>query len=158
MAKMEGAKAVSLAFRIVALGLSVAAAVVMGTASQLITNSGRGNNVVSSGDYSALVYFVVGSAISAVFVALALYLFVHGSGSGTGSLVVSLLDAAAQAILFSASGAALAAHGCFVSGADAFRGRTDTAAAIGVCAAAAVSVAALTRDAQSGAFSVSFCA
>ena len=41
MAKMEGAKAVSLAFRIVALGLSVAAAVVMG-------------NVVSYGDHSAL--------------------------------------------------------------------------------------------------------
>jgi hypothetical protein len=52
--KMEGAKAVSLAFRIVALALSVAAAVVMGTASQLIIiNSGRGT-VVSYSDYSAL--------------------------------------------------------------------------------------------------------
>ena len=100
---------------------------------------------------------MVGSAISAVCAAVGLYLFVHGGGSGTGSFAVSILDAAAQAILFSASGAALAAHGCFVGGADAFRGRTDTAAAIGVCAAVAVLVAALTRDAPSGGLSFSFC-
>jgi hypothetical protein len=53
--KMDGAKAASLAFRIVALALSVAA-VVMGTAGQLIVNSGSGTVVdVSYGDYSALV-------------------------------------------------------------------------------------------------------
>ena len=100
---------------------------------------------------------MVGSAISAVCAAVGLYLFVHGGGSGTSSFAVSILDSAAQAILFSASGAALAAHGCFVGGADAFRGRTDTAAAIGVCAAVAVLVAALTRDAPSGGLSFSFC-
>uniref|UniRef100_A0A453M273 CASP-like protein n=1 Tax=Aegilops tauschii subsp. strangulata TaxID=200361 RepID=A0A453M273_AEGTS len=45
-------------------------------------------------------YFVVGSVISAVCSALALYLFVvHGGG---GSIAVSLLDAAAQALLFAA--------------------------------------------------------
>ena len=54
MAKIDGAKAVSLSFRIVGLGLSVAAAVLMGTASQLIIDSGRGR-VVSYSDYSALV-------------------------------------------------------------------------------------------------------
>jgi hypothetical protein len=54
--KMDGAKATSLAFRIVALALSVAAAVVMGTASQMIINSGRGTVVdVSYSDYTALV-------------------------------------------------------------------------------------------------------
>ncbi|XP_051229528.1 CASP-like protein 1U1 [Lolium perenne] len=148
---MEGAKAVSLAFRIVALALSVAAAVVMGTANQLIIiNSGRGT-VVSYSDYSALVYFVVGSVISVFCGALALYLFVHRGG---GSLAVSLLDTAALAILFSASGAALASRRCFVDGADTFSWRTGTAAAIGVCAAAAVWVAALTRETPRGDFSL----
>ncbi|KAK1647975.1 hypothetical protein QYE76_065780 [Lolium multiflorum] len=150
--KMEGAKAVSLAFRIVALALSVAAAVVMGTASQLIIiNSGRGT-VVSYSDYSALVYFVVGSVISVVCGALALYLFVVHRGGG--SLAVSLLDTAALAVLFSASGAALASRRCFVDGADTFSWRTGTAAAIGVCAAAAVWVAALTRETPRGGFSL----
>ncbi|KAM0913857.1 hypothetical protein ACQ4PT_011884 [Festuca glaucescens] len=142
---MDGAKAASLAFRIVALALSVAAAVVMGTANQLMVDSGRSRGVVSYNykHYSALVYFVAGSAISVVCGALALFLFVYRGG---GSLTVSLLDTAVQAILFSASGAALAARDCFTGGTDALRGRTGTAAAIGVCAAAAVSVAALTRD------------
>ncbi|XP_048532194.1 CASP-like protein 1U1 [Triticum urartu] len=124
MAEMSGAKAASLALRIVALALSVGAAVVMGS-------------VVSYN--SALV------VVSAVCSALALYLFVvHGGG---GSIVVSLLDAAAQALLFSASGAALAARGCFAGGADAFRGRVGIAAAVGTCAAAAVLVAALAGNA-----------
>uniref|UniRef100_A0A453M2F2 CASP-like protein n=1 Tax=Aegilops tauschii subsp. strangulata TaxID=200361 RepID=A0A453M2F2_AEGTS len=92
-------------------------------------------------------YFVVGSVISAVCSALALYLFVvHGGG---GSIAVSLLDAAAQALLFSASGAALAARGCFAGGAGAFRGRVGIAAAVGACAAAAVLVAALAGNAPS---------
>ena len=55
MAKTEGRKAVSLASRIVALALSVAAAVVMGTASQLIVDSSGRGSVVSTGNYSALV-------------------------------------------------------------------------------------------------------
>ncbi|KAE8810559.1 CASP-like protein 1U1 [Hordeum vulgare] len=127
---MGGAKAASLALRIVALALSVAAAVVMGS-------------VVSYN--SALVYFVVGSVVSAVCSALALYLFVvHGGG---GSIAVSLLDAAAQGLLFSASGAALAARGCFAGAADAFRGRVGIAAGVGACAAAAVLVAALAGNA-----------
>jgi hypothetical protein len=94
-------------------------------------------------DSSGRRYFVAGSAISAVCGALALFLSVYRGG---GSLTVSLLDTAAQAILFSASGAALAVRDCFTGGTDALRGRTGTAAAIGVCAAAALSVAALTRD------------
>ncbi|KAK1647976.1 hypothetical protein QYE76_065781 [Lolium multiflorum] len=134
---MDGTKAASLAFRIVALALSVAAAVAMGTANQLMVVSYNYKH------YSALVYFVAGSAISAVCGALALFLFVYRGG---GSLTVSLLDTTVQAILFSASGAALATRDCFSAGADALRDRTGTAAALGVCAAAAVSVAALTRD------------
>jgi hypothetical protein len=54
--KMDGAKAASLAFLIVSLALSVAATIVMGTASQLIINSGRGTVVyVSYSNYIALV-------------------------------------------------------------------------------------------------------
>jgi hypothetical protein len=64
---------------------------------------------------------VVGSVVSVVCGALALYLFVHRGGS---SLAVSLLDTAALAILFSASGAALASRRCLVDSADTFRGRT----------------------------------
>jgi hypothetical protein len=57
IAEMDGAKAASLAFRIVALALSVAAAVVMGTANQLMVDSGWGRGVVSYNykHYSALV-------------------------------------------------------------------------------------------------------
>jgi hypothetical protein len=94
---------------------------------------------------------VVGSVVSVVCGALALYLFVHRGG---GLLAVSLFDTAVLAILFSASGAALASRRCLVDGADTFRERTGTAAAIGVCAAAAVSVAALTREAPRGGFSL----
>ncbi|KAM0913855.1 hypothetical protein ACQ4PT_011883 [Festuca glaucescens] len=152
--KMEGAKAVSLVFRIVALALSVAAAVVMGTTSQLIIiNSGRGT-VVSYSDYSALVYFVVGSVISVFCGARALYLFVHRGG---GSLAVSLLDTAALAILFSASGAALVFAAPLLRtrcGSGTFTWRTGTAAAIGMCAAAAVWVAALTMEMPRGGFSL----
>lgn len=50
MAEVEGAKAVSLVFRIAVLGLSVAAAVVMATASQFVHGGG-----VSYSKYSALV-------------------------------------------------------------------------------------------------------
>jgi hypothetical protein len=96
---------------------------------------------------------VVGSVVSVVCGALALYLFVHRGGS---SLAVSLLDTTALAILFSASGAALASRRCLVDSADTFRGRTGTAAAIGMCAAVAVSVAALTREAPLGGFSLAW--
>jgi hypothetical protein len=55
--KMDGAKAASLAFRIITLAMSVSAAVMMATASQLIINSGRGTVVdVSYTNYNALVY------------------------------------------------------------------------------------------------------
>ena len=90
---------------------------------------------------------MAGSIISVVCGALALYLFVHRAG---GSLAVSLLDTVAQAILFSACGAALASRRCLVDGADTFLWRTGTAVAIGVCAAAAVFVAALTTDTPRG--------
>lgn len=87
------------------------------------------------------------SAVSAIFAALALYWFVHG-----GSRRVWALDAAAQALLFSASGAALAARGCFVDGADggAFGSRTGVAAAVGAGAAVAVALAALTSFSPRG--------
>ncbi|XP_062183043.1 CASP-like protein 1U1 [Phragmites australis] len=163
---MAEGKAVSLVFRIAAVVLSVAAAVVMGTASQLIVvGGGRGSSssyVVSYSHYNALVYFVAAGAISAVCSALALYTSAVREAT-IGSLpLVPLLDAIAQALLFSAAGAAFAARGVVgvaagpwgspgsvCDAAGAFCGRVSTAAAIGVFAAAAVAVAALTsKDAR----------
>ncbi|XP_062182175.1 CASP-like protein 1U1 [Phragmites australis] len=112
MADVEGAKATSIVFRIAAFSLSVAAAVVMATASQnVVVDGGHGPSiyVVSYNHYSALAYFVAAGAISAVCSAVALYLSaVHTEPAGSGALV-PLLDAVAQGLLFSAAGAAWSA-------------------------------------------------
>ncbi|PUZ45671.1 hypothetical protein GQ55_8G243700 [Panicum hallii var. hallii] len=174
MADGEAGKAVSLLFRIAALVLSVAAAVVMGTASQLVVGGGdRGapsSYAVSCSQYNALKYFVVAGAISAVCSAAALYLCAVRAAAAIGSLpLVPLLDAAAQGLLFSAAGAAIAERGVVAgaagpwgsSGVDvgggggsvcdaagAFCGKVSVAAGVGACAAVAVAVAALARDAR----------
>ncbi|KAL6629291.1 hypothetical protein ACP70R_029056 [Stipagrostis hirtigluma subsp. patula] len=170
MAGAEGAKAVSLVCRIVAVALSVAAAAVMGTASQWVAVDGGGGGsssssyVVSYRHYKALVYFVAAGAISAVCSAVALYVSaVHGkpAGAGAGAMFVAVLDTVAQGLLFSAAGAAFAARGvlagdaagpwgsgsvCDIAG--AFCGRVSTAAAAGAFAAVTVAVAALAKDAR----------
>ncbi|PAN43599.1 hypothetical protein PAHAL_8G248700 [Panicum hallii] len=163
MADGEAGKAVSLLFRIAALVLSVAAAVVMGTASQLVVGGGdRGapsSYAVSCSQYNALKYFVVAGAISAVCSAAALYLCAVRAAAAIGSLpLVPLLDAAAQGLLFSAAGAAgpWGSSGVDVGGgggsvcdaAGAFCGKVSVAAGVGACAAVAVAVAALARDAR----------
>jgi hypothetical protein len=53
--KQEAAKAVTIAFRIAALVLVVAATVVMGTASQMVAVHGDRGYVVSYRHYTALV-------------------------------------------------------------------------------------------------------
>ncbi|XP_039822922.1 CASP-like protein 1U1 [Panicum virgatum] len=116
MADGEAGKAVSLLFRITALVLSVAAAVVMGTASQLVVVDGdRGapsSYAVSYSQYNALKYFVAAHASSAVCSAVALYLCAVRAAAAIGSLpLVLLLDAAAQGLLFSAAGAVFAVRG-----------------------------------------------
>nr|CAB3490457.1 unnamed protein product [Digitaria exilis] len=171
----ECTKAVSLLFRIAALGLSVAAAVVMATATQLVIVGGdRGSSSTSSytisySHYSALTYFVAATAISAVCTAAALYLYGVRAAAGNGWLpVMTLMDAAAQGFLFSAAGAAFAARGVIGGGvaapwggsgtaidsvcdaAGAFCGKVSVAAAVCALAAVAVAVAALAGDARRG--------
>ncbi|KAL6907861.1 hypothetical protein ACP4OV_002031 [Aristida adscensionis] len=152
--KVEGARALSLICRIAAVALSVAAAVVMATASQWVAAAGVSSSsyVVSYSHYTSLVYFVVAGAVSAVCSAAALYVFaVRGEPAGA---LVAVLDAVAQGLLFSAAGAAFAVRGVVGSGvcdvAGAFCGRVSTAAAAGAFAAFAVAVAALARDARGG--------
>jgi hypothetical protein len=97
---------------------------------------------------------VAAAAISAACSAAALYLCAVRAAAAVGSLaLVPLLDAAAQAFLFSAAGAAFAAPpGTRCSGvsvcdaAGAFCSKVSIAAAGGALAAVAVAVAALARD------------
>ncbi|CAN6381937.1 unnamed protein product [Urochloa humidicola] len=156
MADSDG-KAVSLLLRIIALCLSVAAAAVMGTASQLVIDDGdRGPSsyAVSYTQYNALKYFVAAGAIAAVCSAAALYLFAVRPAAAFCSLpMVPFLDAAAQGLLFSAAGAAFAARGDWGGGgvcdaAAAFCGKVSVAAGVGATAAVAVAVAALAGDAR----------
>ncbi|CAL4986209.1 unnamed protein product [Urochloa decumbens] len=153
MADGEG-KAVSLVLRIVALCLSVAAAAVMGTASQLvIVDDDRGSSsyAVSYTQYNVLKYFVAAGAISAVCSAAALYQFaVHAAAAFCSLPLVPLLDAAAQGLLFSAAGAAFAARGDWGGGvcdaAGAFCWKVSAASGVGAIAAVSVAVAALAGD------------
>ncbi|OEL17963.1 hypothetical protein BAE44_0021017 [Dichanthelium oligosanthes] len=175
-------KAVSLLFRIAALVLSVAAAALMGTASQLVIvdgDQGPFSYAVSYSHYNALTYFVAAGAISAVCSAAALYLCAvrAAAAAAIGPLpLVPLLDAATQALLFSAAGAAFAARGVVGSAAGpwgssageggggsvcdaagAFCGKVSVAAAVGAFAAVAVAVASLARDTRRGSSSGGSC-
>ncbi|XP_062197875.1 CASP-like protein 1U1 [Phragmites australis] len=113
MAEVEGAEAVGLVFRIAALALSVAAAVVMGTASQLVVvDGGRGPSsyVVSYSHYSALVYFVVAGVVSAICSAVALYLSaVHNKPAGAFCGRVTTVAAVRASAAVAVAVAALAA-------------------------------------------------
>ncbi|KAF0897383.1 hypothetical protein E2562_036772 [Oryza meyeriana var. granulata] len=162
MTEVDAARAVSLFFRIAVVGLSVAAAVVMATANQVFPfNYGA----VSYTKYSAFVYFVVATVVSAVCSAAALYLSVF---KATPHWVVTLLDVVTMGLLFSAAGAVFAVrsmlplylgvegadvdvagrwvNGGFCQVAGAFCWRVTTSATICAFAAAAVAVAVLTKD------------
>ncbi|XP_040385092.1 CASP-like protein 1U1 [Oryza brachyantha] len=162
MTEVDLARAVSLFFRIAVVGLSVAAAVVMATASQVFPYGEVG---VSYTRYSAFVYFVVATVASAVCSAAALYLSVFKR-----NWVVTLLDVVTMGLLFSAAGAVFAVrrmaplylgvaganvdvagqwvNGGFCQFAGAFCWRVTTSATICAFAAGAVSVAVLTKDAR----------
>ncbi|CAD6252928.1 unnamed protein product [Miscanthus lutarioriparius] len=167
-------KALSLIFRIAALGLLVAAAVVKATESEVVGGDGgtesSSYSSVSYSQYNALRYFVAAGAISAVCSAVALYLFAVCAAAAVGSLpLVPFLDAAAQGFLFSAAGAAFAARdvvsrtgtaagswgssggeGSVCDVASAFCGRVTVAGAVCAFAAVSATVAALARDAGHG--------
>ncbi|CAD6252977.1 unnamed protein product [Miscanthus lutarioriparius] len=167
-------KALSLLFRIAVLGLSVAAIVVMGTASQLVIVDGNPESSsysVSYSQYNALRYFVAAGAIAAVCSAAALYLFTVSADAAVVSVpLVPFLDAATQGFLFSAAGAAFATRdvvggtgtaagswgssagggGSVCDAAGAFCGRVTVAAAVCAFAAVSAAVAALARDEGDG--------
>ncbi|CAO2038820.1 unnamed protein product [Urochloa humidicola] len=147
-------KVVSLLLRIAALALSVAAAAVMGTASQLVIvddgNRESSSYAILYTQFNALKYFVAAGAIAAVCSAAALYLLaVRAAAAFCSCSLVPLLDAAAQGLLFSAAGVAFAARGDWGGG-----GVCDTAGtfcgkvSVGAIAAVAVAVAALDSDAR----------
>ncbi|KAG8090468.1 hypothetical protein GUJ93_ZPchr0011g28353 [Zizania palustris] len=158
----NGARAVSIFFRIAELGLSVAAAAVMGTANQAFP----WDFAVSFTKYNVFVYFVVATVVAAVCSAAALYLSVF---KATPRWVVTLLDIVTLGLLFSAAGAvfavralaptyfavegtAIASHfakGAFCHVADAFCWRVTTSATICAFAAGAASIAVLAKDARS---------
>ncbi|KAG8090263.1 hypothetical protein GUJ93_ZPchr0011g27087 [Zizania palustris] len=160
--EVNGARAVSLFFRIAVLGLSVAAAVVMCTANQVFPWDGA----VSFTKYTAFVYFVVATVVAAVCSAAALYLSVF---KATPRWVVTLLDVVTMGLLFSAAGAVFAVRALaptyfavegtaiasqFVKGgfchvASAFCWRVSTSATICAFAAGATSVAMLAKDVRS---------
>jgi|UniRef100_A0ACD5W8K3 uncharacterized protein (TIGR01569 family) len=103
--------AVNIAGRIAAMGLAVASAALMATASQctiILPNGGPAHTVTYS-DFSPFVYLVVANAIAAVMVGVAIFLSVWKKGRGKCSRVLlPLLDIAAPALLYSSTGAAFA--------------------------------------------------
>ncbi|KAF7061503.1 hypothetical protein CFC21_068193 [Triticum aestivum] len=104
-------KAVNIAARVVAMGLAVASAALMVTASQctIVLPNGAEAHTVTYSDFGPFVYLVVANAIAAVMVGVAIFLSVWKKGSGKCSKVlVPLLDVAAPALLYSATGAAFA--------------------------------------------------
>lgn len=106
-----GLHAVNIAGRIAAMGLAVASAALMATASQctiILPNGGPAHTVTYS-DFSPFVYLVVANAMAAVMVGVAIFLSVWKKGSGKCSKVLMpLLDVAAPALLYSSTGAAFA--------------------------------------------------
>ena len=103
--------AVNIAARVAAMGLAVASAALMVTASQctIVLPNGAEAHTVTYSDFGPFVYLVVANAIAAVMVGVAIFLSVWKKGSGKCSKVlVPLLDVAAPALLYSATGAAFA--------------------------------------------------
>ncbi|CAD6255932.1 unnamed protein product [Miscanthus lutarioriparius] len=124
-------KALSLLFRVAALGLSVAAAVVMGTASQLVIVDGS----PESSSYFRLLQPVQrskGFLFSAAGAAFATRDVVGGTGTAAGSWGSN------------------AGGGSVCDSAGAFCGRVIVAAAACAFAAVSAAVAALARDASDG--------
>uniref|UniRef100_A0ACD5X046 Uncharacterized protein n=1 Tax=Avena sativa TaxID=4498 RepID=A0ACD5X046_AVESA len=103
--------AVNIAGRIAAMGLAVASAALMATASQctiILPNGGPAHTITYS-DFSPFVYLVAANAIAAVMVGVAIFLSVWKKGRGKCSKVLlPLLDIAAPALLYSSTGAAFA--------------------------------------------------
>jgi len=106
---------VSLVFRIAGMGLAVAAAAVMATASECTVYAdyyGARPRTVAYRDFPAFVYLVVAASIAAALEAVAIFLCVcgrKGAGRKAGAVLAPLLAAAAPALPYTSAGAAFAA-------------------------------------------------
>ena len=162
------ATAVSIAGRIAGMGLAVAAAALMATASQctVYVAYGARPRTVTYSDFPPFVYLVIASAMAAFLEAVAIFLAVWKKGKGKkAAALMPLLGAAVPALLYSAAGAALAksadltycsAYGQRVSvcagsaaaaagGGSNFCGQVHIAVYLALAAAIVVSVAEVVR-------------
>lgn len=106
------ATAVSIAGRIAGMGLAVAAAVLMATASQCTVYAAYGARprTVTYSDFPPFVYLVGAASIAAFLEAIAIFLVVWKKGKDkTAKVLMPLLGVAVPALLYSATGAAFAA-------------------------------------------------
>ena len=117
------ATAVSIAGRIAGMGLAVAAAVLMATASQCTVYAAYGARprTVTYSDFPPFVYLVGAASIAAFLEAIAIFLVVWKKGKDkTAKVLMPLLGVAVPALLYSATGAAFAAVAdmsyCFANG------------------------------------------
>ncbi|CAL4982916.1 unnamed protein product [Urochloa decumbens] len=106
------ATAISIAGRIAGMGLAVAAAVLMSTASQCTVYAAYGARprTVTYSSFPPFVYLVGAAAIAAFLEAIAIFLCVWKKGGDKkAKILMPLLAAAVPALLFSAAGAGFAA-------------------------------------------------
>lgn len=102
----------SIAGRIVGMGLSVASAVLMATASQCTVYAAYGARprTVTYADFPPFVYLVGANSIAAFLEAIAIFLCVWKKGKDKkAKVLMPLLGAAVPALLYSATGASFAA-------------------------------------------------
>uniref|UniRef100_A0A0D9XUT5 CASP-like protein n=1 Tax=Leersia perrieri TaxID=77586 RepID=A0A0D9XUT5_9ORYZ len=114
---------VNLALRIVVLGLAVAAAALMATASQctIFLYYGGPLHTITYKDFGPFVYLVVASSIGAFMEAIAIFLSICKikKDGKPAKVLLPLIDAAVPALLYTATAAAFAAGNmsyCAVNG------------------------------------------
>ncbi|KAG8090264.1 hypothetical protein GUJ93_ZPchr0011g27111 [Zizania palustris] len=160
--------AVSVALRIAAMGVAVASAVLMVTASEctVFLYYGGPPHTVTYRDFAPFVYLVVANFIAAFMEGIAIFLSIcnickKGSEGKPAKVLLPLLDVAVPALLYSATGAAFAAaeylsycspNGgrrisvCSYSGAGNFCNQVHTAMYISLTAAAIFSAAVVVMN------------
>ncbi|XP_062183189.1 CASP-like protein 1U3 [Phragmites australis] len=158
-----GANAVSIAAGIAGMGLAVASAALMATASQCTVYAAYGARprTVTYSDYPAFVYLVVANAIAAFLEAIAVFLSVWKKGKDKRARVLMpLLGAAVPALLYSATGAGFAAGNymsycsaygkcisvCSGAGGSNFCSQVHLSVYLSLAAAVAVSIAEVVRS------------
>ncbi|GJN25757.1 hypothetical protein PR202_gb13628 [Eleusine coracana subsp. coracana] len=108
------ANAISVAARIGGMGLAVASAALMATASQCTIYAAYGARprTVTYSSYAPFVFLVVANAMAAFLSAIAVFLSVWKKGKDkVARILLPLIGAAVPALLYSSTGAAFAANG-----------------------------------------------